>query len=60
MTIQISIRHATLEDGIGMLSCLHEAFEPYLAAYTPEGFSDTTLTEETIRGVCERCTCWWR
>jgi ribosomal-protein-alanine N-acetyltransferase len=49
MTIQISIRHATLEDGLGMLSCLHEAFEPYRAAYTAEGFSDTTLTEETIR-----------
>jgi ribosomal protein S18 acetylase RimI-like enzyme len=49
MTIQISIRQATLQDVSGLLSCLHEAFEPYRNAYTPEGFTDTTLTDETVR-----------
>jgi [ribosomal protein S18]-alanine N-acetyltransferase len=49
MMIQISIRQATLADVDGVLSCLHEAFAPYRDAYTPEGFTDTTLTDETIR-----------
>jgi [ribosomal protein S18]-alanine N-acetyltransferase len=49
MMIQISIRQTTLADVDGVLSCLHEAFAPYRDAYTPEGFTDTTLTDETIR-----------
>ncbi len=51
MTIQIGIRQATLtlEDVRGLLSCLHEAFERYRDAYTPEGFTDTTLSDASIR-----------
>jgi ribosomal protein S18 acetylase RimI-like enzyme len=49
MTIQIRIRQATLQDVNAVLSCLHEAFEPYRDAYTAEGFIDTTLTDDTVR-----------
>jgi ribosomal protein S18 acetylase RimI-like enzyme len=49
MTVQINIRQATLEDATGLLGCLHDAFEPYRGAYTPDAFTDTTLTDETIR-----------
>jgi GNAT superfamily N-acetyltransferase len=44
----IAIRNATAEDEAGILDCLREAFEPYRASYTPEGFRDTVLTPETI------------
>jgi GNAT superfamily N-acetyltransferase len=49
MMIQISIRQARSEDAAGLLACLQEAFEPYRRDYTPDGFTDTTLTDETIR-----------
>jgi ribosomal protein S18 acetylase RimI-like enzyme len=49
MTIQISIRQTTSQDVSGLLACLHEAFEPYRDAYTREAFTDTTLTDETVR-----------
>jgi N-acetylglutamate synthase-like GNAT family acetyltransferase len=49
MTIQISIRQATSQDVSGLLACLQEAFEPYRDAYTREAFTDTTLTDETVR-----------
>ncbi len=42
------IRKATAADRGGILQCLHAAFEPYRAAYTPEAYGDTTLDEESI------------
>ena len=43
-----SIRKATVKDRTGVLSCLREAFEPYRAAYTPAGFLDTVLDDQTV------------
>jgi GNAT superfamily N-acetyltransferase len=31
-----------------MLNCLHRAFEPYRSQYSPEAFSDTVLTADTV------------
>ena len=42
------IRKATVADADGLLMCLHTAFEPYRAQYSPDGFLDTTLTPETL------------
>ncbi len=43
-----TIRRATDDDSRGILACLHEAFEPYRAEYTPAAFLDTVLTAETL------------
>jgi GNAT superfamily N-acetyltransferase len=48
MVQEFTIRRATSEDAGGILRCLHEAFEPYRALYSPEGFRDTTLDRETV------------
>jgi len=45
----ISIRKATLADAEAILTCLHEAFQPYRQQYTREGYLDTVLTAETIQ-----------
>lgn len=44
----VSIRRATERDAEGILDCLRSAFEPYRAAYTAEGFTDTVLTSGSI------------
>jgi N-acetylglutamate synthase-like GNAT family acetyltransferase len=44
-----SIRKASLRDGEKILQCLREAFAPYQANYTSDAFTDTVLTDETIR-----------
>lgn len=49
MTLNLSIRKATLGDSEGILECLREAFEPYRGSYTPLAFSDTVLSPETLR-----------
>lgn len=41
-----TIRPATAAAGV--LACLAEAFAPYRARYTPEGFRDTVLTAATF------------
>ena len=46
----LSIRRAAAEDASRILRCLHAAFEPYRALYTREGFQDTVLDAETLRG----------
>ena len=43
-----SVRHAIAADAGGILRCLQTAFEPYRDRYTPDAFSDTVLTAETI------------
>ncbi len=43
-----SIRSAERSDGQSILDCLQRAFEPYREQYTPEAFSDTVLTPETL------------
>lgn len=42
------IRRASVDDAAQILSCLRLAFEPYRREYTPRGFADTVLSEETI------------
>lgn len=49
MTESFSIRKAGLSDADGILQCLEQAFMAYRSSYTPAGFSDTTLTRETLR-----------
>ena len=43
-----SIRRAGESDAAGILECLRSSFEPYRETYTPEGFADTVLSQETI------------
>ena len=43
-----AVRKATVADSAEILECLHEAFEPYREAYTPEAFADTVLTPESV------------
>jgi ribosomal protein S18 acetylase RimI-like enzyme len=45
----ITIRKAAVGDAPSILACLRAAFEPYRKSYTPEGFADTVLTQETIQ-----------
>jgi putative acetyltransferase len=45
----ITIRHAASADAQAILDCLQIAFEPYRTSYTPEAFTDTVLTLETLR-----------
>jgi predicted N-acetyltransferase YhbS len=45
----VTIRKASQTDGPGILACLRIAFEPYRDKYTPEAFTDTVLTPDTIR-----------
>jgi len=45
----ITIRKAVLADTPVILECLRAAFEPYRRSYTPDGFTDTVLTPETIQ-----------
>jgi len=52
-TSAISIRRASLGDAPGILACLREAFEEFRSRYSPEGFLDTVLTAETLRGRLE-------
>ena len=42
------IRRATPADAAAVLDCLREAFEPYRAQYTPDGFADTVLSPQTL------------
>jgi N-acetylglutamate synthase-like GNAT family acetyltransferase len=43
------IRKARLADAGEILACLAQALAPYRARYTPSGFADTVLTEQTLR-----------
>ncbi len=43
------IRHAAPQDFVAILECLHEAFEPFRRAYTPEAFADTVPSLETLQ-----------
>jgi GNAT superfamily N-acetyltransferase len=43
-----TIRKALKADGAAILECLRIAFEPYRDQYTPGGFADTVLTQETV------------
>jgi GNAT superfamily N-acetyltransferase len=45
----ITIRKAVDTDASGILECLRIAFEPYRAQYTPDAFTDTILTPQTIQ-----------
>ena len=44
-----AIRRATVADCAAILECLLTAFAPYRESYTPEAFSDTVLTPDTLR-----------
>jgi len=44
-----TVRRATSADTEGILHCLHAAFEPYGALYTPDAFSETVLTPVTVQ-----------
>jgi tRNA (guanine37-N1)-methyltransferase len=44
----VIIRPARPGEEDGILRCLAAAFEPYHAAYTPEAFTDTTLTPASL------------
>jgi N-acetylglutamate synthase-like GNAT family acetyltransferase len=46
--VDISIRKARSHDTEGILECLKQAFAPYQSGYTPDAFSDTVLSQETI------------
>ena len=46
--VRVEIRRAIPADAPGILACLAAAFEPYRAEYSPEAYSDTTLTPQTI------------
>jgi predicted N-acetyltransferase YhbS len=45
---EFTVRKVVSKDSSGILKCLHEAFEPYRQAYTPEAFADTVLTPQTL------------
>src|SRR5512133_2494439 len=54
MTTDFTIRRTTDGDAEGVLTCLHEAFEPYRQFYSEAGFRDTTLDATTVqRRLCE-------
>lgn len=44
----VGIRKATVDDSGGILECLHSAFEPFRASYTPGAYADTVLTPATL------------
>jgi ribosomal protein S18 acetylase RimI-like enzyme len=44
-----AIRKATPSDSAGILECLSAAFEAYRTSYTPEAFTDTVLTPDTLQ-----------
>jgi len=44
----IEIRPATPDDAAAILHCLATAFAPYQKDYSPAGFTDTVLTNETV------------
>jgi N-acetylglutamate synthase-like GNAT family acetyltransferase len=44
----ISIRRATIQDTDGILECLQSAFAPFRGFYTPDAFSDTVLSPDTL------------
>jgi len=46
----IRIRPATPQDANFILKCLSVAFAPFKGDYTPDAFTDTVLTEETVLG----------
>jgi ribosomal protein S18 acetylase RimI-like enzyme len=46
---RFTARKATLSDAWGILRCLEQAFAPYHDSYTPLAFTDTVLTEKTLR-----------
>src|SRR5688572_16286849 len=43
-----SVRRAREMDAAAILHCLHTAFAPFERFYSPEGYRDTTLTEQTV------------
>lgn len=45
---EVAIRRANSRDSEAILQCLHTAFEPYRATYTPNAFLDTTLTRDKL------------
>jgi GNAT superfamily N-acetyltransferase len=51
-----SIREAREADAAAILECLAAAFEPYRGLYSDQGFYDTVLTPETIRGRMSEMT----
>ena len=48
-TVPTTIRLARPTDCAGILECLRSAFAPYQRWYTPDAFSDTVLTPDTIQ-----------
>jgi GNAT superfamily N-acetyltransferase len=42
------VRRAEASDAQQILACLHAAFAPFREQYSPEGFADTVLFEETV------------
>jgi len=43
-----TIRRAEQRDAQAILHCLRTAFAPFQHLYTPEGYRDTVLTEQTV------------
>lgn len=50
------VRKATLADSDAILHCLAEAFAPFREEYSPEAFTDTVLTRETLAERFQRMT----
>ena len=48
-----AIRRAGDGDADAILRCLSEAFEPYRSQYTPDAWTDTVQTVETVRARLE-------
>lgn len=46
---EIEIRAADHGDAAAILECLAAAFAPYRMEYTPAGFADTVLSQETVQ-----------
>lgn len=47
-SVAFVIRRAGEADAAGILACLTAAFAPYRPQYTPAGFADTVLSQQTI------------
>jgi N-acetylglutamate synthase-like GNAT family acetyltransferase len=56
MAASVTIRRAKEADAGGVLRCLQDAFEPYRSQYVAAGFTDTTLTPETLRQRMQQMT----
>ncbi len=48
-TGNFTVRKATMDDATGILACVAAAFAPYRAQYTPDAFTDTGMTPDSVQ-----------